>query len=108
MVTVSHQAAKAAGQVNNATARLDPEAPLAAPRAEVAPLARPVAKTEVLGRVDEPAALAGNSQAAAEPRDPGLPPAQEALAEVVAQLALAAPPELAAWLARVAGLQREA
>lgn len=68
-VAVSHQAARAAGQVNNATARLGPEVLPAqeVPRAKVAPSARSVDKAALLARVDGPVALGGNSRAAAEP-----------------------------------------
>lgn len=109
-LTVSRQAARAVGQVNNATARLRPGVLPAqeAPRAKVAQPERPLDKAETLVLADGPAALAGNSQAAEELRGPEVLPAREALLEAVAPLAPAVPPVLAALQALAASAEREA
>ena len=92
VVTVSQPAARVAGQVKDTTVRLGLEVLPAreVPRTRVA---QQVDKAVVLARVDGPAELAGNSQAAAERLDPEVFPAQEAPPEVVAP-----PPLVAAWL----------
>jgi hypothetical protein len=107
---VSRQAARAVGQVNNATARLRPGVLPAqeAPRAKVAQPERPVDKAETLVLADGPAALAGNSQAAEELRGPEVLPAREALLEAGAPLVPAVPPVLAALQALAASAEREA
>lgn len=70
--------------------------------------ARVVAKAALLVPVDEPAALAGNSQAAAEPQAPEVLPPWEALPEAVAPPAQAEPQARAAFQAQVASPDPEA
>ena len=105
-----HQAAQAAGLVNNATARSGPEVRPAqgAPRAQVAQSVSVVVKAALLVPVDEPAARAGNSQAAAEPQAPEVLPPWEAPPEPVAPPAQAEPQVRAAFQARVASPDPEA
>jgi len=109
-VEVSRRAARAAGKVNNPTARSDPEVAPAqgAPRAKVAQAARPVDMAMMLAWVDGPAAQAGNPQVVAESQVPEVLPAREALSEAVEAAALAAHQALAAFQAQVASPEREA